>query len=281
MTDLCIMVAPNGARRTPADHPALPVTAEALARTALDCRAVGAAAVHLHVRDGAMRHTLDPHIYRSAIAAVATACPGMPIQATTEAAGIFDLDAQVAAVEGLRPACLSFALGEMMAQGEARGFAILARLQALGIGLQMILYDAAQIRAYAALLDSGRLEPDGPPRLLLVVGRYSATQDSEVSDFDALHATLTETGLASSALWMTCAFGRGEMVCLERTIALGGHARVGFENAIVDAAGSPARDNAERVAQVAALAARHGRTLGDAALARHVLGQRHDGPLLP
>jgi uncharacterized protein (DUF849 family) len=281
MNALCIMVAPNGARRTPADHPTLPVTPEALARTARECQAAGAAAVHLHVRDAALRHTLDPSIYRTAIAAVAEACPGMPIQATTEAAGIFDLNAQVAAVEDLRPSCLSIALGEVMAQGEARGLAVLARLQNLGIGLQTIVYDAAQIRAYAALLDSGRLVPDGPPRLLMVVGRYSATQDSDLADFHVLHAALTETGLAESAEWMTCAFGRGEMACLERTIALGGHARVGFENAIVDASGHLAHDNAERVALVAALAARHGRPLGAAALARHVLGQRHDGPLLP
>jgi len=281
MSDLCITVAPNGARRTPADHPALPVTPDALAQTARDCFTAGAAAVHLHVRDAALRHTLDPDTYRAAIAAVAQACPGMVIQATTEAAGIFALDAQVAAVEGLRPSCLSFALAEVMAQGEERGLAILARMQALGIGVQTILYDPAQVRRYAALLDSGRLTPEGPPRLLLVVGRYSATQDSEVAEFDSLHATLRETGLADTALWMTCAFGRGEMACLERSIALGGHARVGFENAIVDAGGRPARDNAERVALVAALAARQGRAVGDAAHARHVLGQRGESPLLP
>lgn len=281
MSDLCIMVAPNGARRSPSDHPALPVTPEALAQTARECRAAGASAVHLHVRDAALRHSLDPETYRAAIAAIARACPGLPIQTTTESAGVFDLDAQIAAALELRPACLSIALGEVMAQGAARGLAALARMRALGIGMQVILYDAAQIHAYAALVDSGRLVLDGPPRLLLVVGRYSATQDSEVAEFDALHAALSETGLAASALWMTCAFGRGELACLERSIALGGHARVGFENAITDAAGRPARDNAERVEMVAALAMRLGRRPGDEALARRVLGQGGGGPLLP
>lgn len=281
MSDICIMVAPNGARRTPTDHPALPVTPPDIATTAAACRAAGASAIHLHVRDQAMRHTLDPETYRSAIAAVAGLCPDMPIQTTTEAAGLFDLETQIAAVEGLRPACLSFALAELMQGGEARGIAFLQWALAQRIGIQTILYDTSQIHTYAGLLGAGRLPLDGPPRLLLVAGRYSATQDSDPEEFEALYRALAETGLADSAIWMVCAFGRGEMACLSRAIALGGHARVGFENAIADARGRPARDNAERVALVAGLAQQHGRAIGDTALARHVLGQRASDPLLP
>lgn len=117
MNDLCIMVAPNGARRTPADHPAQPVTPPALARTARACQDAGAAAVHLHGRDAALRHSLSPQAYRQAIAAIGEAAPGLVIQTTTESAGIFGLDAQVAAALALAPACLSFALADVLAQG--------------------------------------------------------------------------------------------------------------------------------------------------------------------
>jgi 3-keto-5-aminohexanoate cleavage enzyme len=280
MNDLCLMVAPNGARRTRADHPALPITPAELAATARACFDAGAAAIHLHVRDADQRHSLDPGRYRAAIAAIAQASPGMLIQTTTESAGIFDLDAQEAAARALRPACLSFALAEALAQGEARGLALLRDLQAAGTGVQIILYSPDQIRDCARLLDAGLLEFDGRPRLLLVAGRYSAPQDSDPAAFAALHDALRETGLAEAALWMTCAFGRGEMAILERTIDLGGHVRVGFENAIVDARGRPARDNAERVAMVAAIARRLGRTPGDSTVAARVLGQRGTGPLL-
>lgn len=280
MNDLCLMVAPNGARRTKADHPALPVTPAELAETARACHAAGAAAIHLHVRDDALRHSLDPDRYRAAIAAITGACPAMTIQTTTESAGIFDLDAQEQAAKALGPACLSFALAEAMAQGEARGLAVLRDLRDAGTGVQIILYSPDQIRDCARLLDAGLLPLDGLPRLLLVAGRYSATLDSDPAEFDALHAALQETGLADRSHWMTCVFGRGEMAILERTIALGGHVRVGFENAIVDAEGRPARDNAERVAMVAAIARRLGRSLGDGALAAGVLGQRQPGPLL-
>lgn len=280
MKELCIMVAPNGARRGAADHPALPLTPEALAQTAAACAAAGATAIHLHVRDAKARHTLSPLAYRAAIAAVSQACPGMPIQTTTESAGLFGLAEQVAAVEGLRPACLSFALAELLAQGEAPGRAFLEWAYAAGIGVQIILYDVAQVHRYARLIEAGHLPLRGPPRLILVVGRYATTQDSDIDEFDALHAALSDTGLARTAHWMVCAFGRGEMACLERAIALGGHARVGFENAITDADGRPARDNAQRVAMVAELGARYGRRHAGPELAREVLGQTAPKPLL-
>lgn len=281
MSDLCIMVAPNGARRTPADHPALPITPEELARTAVDSHQAGAAAVHLHVRDAALRHSLDADCYRAAIAAVTQACPEMLIQTTTEAAGIFDLAAQTSAAKALRPACLSFGLAELMADGLQPALTFLDWAAEQRMGVQIIVYDADQIRDYAALLAAGHLRLNGPPRLLLVAGRYSVTLDSDPAEFELLYSALAETGLADKAIWMTCAFGRGEMACLDLTIARGGHVRVGFENAIVDAAGRPARDNAQRVAMVAELAGAHGRTVGGAACAGNVLGQQGLGPLLP
>src|SRR4051812_50132746 len=54
-----ITVAPTGAESAKADVPALPVTVEEVVATARDCQAVGAAVIHLHVRDAETRPTLD------------------------------------------------------------------------------------------------------------------------------------------------------------------------------------------------------------------------------
>ena len=62
-----IIVAPNGARRTRDDHPALPVTIEQTVETAVACRQAGAGAIHLHVRDEKGRHSLDPGLYTEAV----------------------------------------------------------------------------------------------------------------------------------------------------------------------------------------------------------------------
>jgi 3-keto-5-aminohexanoate cleavage enzyme len=268
------MVAPNGARRLKTDHPRLPVTADELATEAKACRAVGASAIHVHVRDGNQQHSLDPALYRDAIASIRRVCPDIVIQTTTEAAGIFQLDQQIASVESLRPPYLSYSIAELTSQGEARAEHFLAWAAEAGIAIQFILYREADISLLTRLHRAKRLHLSDVPRVLLVAGRYSATQNSDLAEFDALYARFRASGLHEESVWMTCAFGRGEMACLERTIELGGHARVGFENAIVDSSGLRARDNAERVSIVADLAARHGRRLACPNEAARILGRR-------
>ena len=54
-----ITVAPTGAESDKAKVPALPVTLDELVTTAKDCRAAGAAVIHVHIRDGQARPTLD------------------------------------------------------------------------------------------------------------------------------------------------------------------------------------------------------------------------------
>lgn len=280
MTDLCIMVAPNGARRTRADHPAVPISPEDLAKTARACQDAGAGAIHLHVRDGAERHSLDADRYRAAIAAVTAAAPGLAVQTTTEAAGVFSLAQQVASVEALNPACVSFSIRELMREGHDAADRFLAGAAARGTAIQFILYDPQDIALFAALHRDDALHLRDTPRVIVVAGRYAVTQNSDIADYEALHAALRSERLTDEAIWMTCAFGTGEMACLARTIDDGGHVRVGFENAIVDATGTPARDNAERVAMVADLAQARGRRLTDGDGARAILGATTAAPLL-
>ena len=67
MTTPFLMVAPNGAMRGKADHPALPVTIPETVETARACFQAGADALHLHIRDDQGRHTLDPGRYHEAL----------------------------------------------------------------------------------------------------------------------------------------------------------------------------------------------------------------------
>ena len=91
MTPLLVMVAPNGARRTKADHPHLPITPADIAAEAGRCRDAGATIFHLHVRDQNDAHSLDPDRYRAAIDAVRAAVgESLVIQVTTEAVGRYD-----------------------------------------------------------------------------------------------------------------------------------------------------------------------------------------------
>src|SRR5258708_22148996 len=54
-----ITVAPTGAESDKASVPALPVTLDELTTTAVECRAAGAAVIHVHIRDRQGQPTLD------------------------------------------------------------------------------------------------------------------------------------------------------------------------------------------------------------------------------
>lgn len=269
---LVIMVAPNGARRTKADHPALPTTAAELAATAAACLDAGAAAIHLHVRDAQGRHVLDAELYREAIAAVrARTGAAMAIQITTESVGRYSPTEQMDLVRKLRPAAVSMALRELLTGGEAGPSAFYIWASDQRIAVQHILYDRADLDRFAELRRRG-LRPESRPQLLFVLGRYALNQESRPQDLDAFLEGLDHHGLRDEAVWSVCAFGRGETAALAAAIEAGGHVRVGFENSLWNADGSVARDNAERVATIADLAKRIGRPVASGPEAGEILG---------
>src|SRR3954454_14715117 len=68
MTGTLITVAPTGAETSKAKVPALPVRLDELVATAKECEALGAAIIHVHIRDDAGRPTLDQGRLRATVA---------------------------------------------------------------------------------------------------------------------------------------------------------------------------------------------------------------------
>ncbi|MBW3097441.1 3-keto-5-aminohexanoate cleavage protein [Pseudohoeflea coraliihabitans] len=244
-----IMVAPNGARLSKRDHPAIPMTIGEIVACARDCHTAGAGGMHVHVRDAAGRHVLDAGLYREVLAELAQAVPGMAVQVTTEAAGRYEAPAQRQLVRHLRPANVSISVREMLSDG-ARSAALDLYHWCLeaGIAVQHILYDLADLRLFSEL-DL----PDPKPQLLFVLGRYGA-RGGQPGDLQPFLAELKKIGL--DADWAACAFGSQEIACLLEAARNGGKMRIGFENNCLDPEGHPATGNAARVAElVAALSA--------------------------
>lgn len=269
-----IMVAPNGARRTKTDHPALPVTVREIAAAAVECRAAGAGAIHLHIRDGRERHTLDPRLYREAVDAVKDATDGrMFVQITTEAVGLYGPDEQVATVRAVKPDAVSVALREICParpdETAAAGFFHWAR--EAGIGIQHILYSADEVYRLSGMI-ARRAVPGTRHAAIFVLGRYTAGQQSDPADLDAYLQAVADCAMDTMLDWMVCAFGSAETACLADALARGGHARVGFENSLWHSDGSTADSNAERVTVIADICRLLGRGRGDAANSASVLG---------
>ncbi|GAB4394923.1 MAG: 3-keto-5-aminohexanoate cleavage protein [Kiloniellaceae bacterium] len=272
-TPLILAVAPNGARKTQADHPAVPISPAEIAATAAAARAAGAAMIHLHVRDADLKHSLDVGAYREATAAVREAVgEEMIIQVTSEAVGIFTPEQQMAMVRELRPEAVSLAIRELVPEGgEEAAREFLAWTVGAGILPQYILYAAEDVARFGRLQAEGVIPP-GPAFLLFVLGRYTAGQRSVPNDLLAFLSEMEAWPEAARLPWAICAFGPKETACVTAAATLGGHARVGFENNLFLPDGRQARDNAELVAASAAAAAAIGRPLADAATARRLMG---------
>jgi len=268
---LILAVAPNGARKTQQDHPALPITPEALARCAATCQEAGAAMIHLHVRDAQGGHSLDVAAYRAATEALRQAVGDrIVIQVTSEAVGLYSAAEQMAMVRALKPEAVSLAPRELLPEeSDELAFADFARwMGEAGVSPQYILYSDEDLRRFERLAARG-IFGEGPHFLLFVLGRYSAGQRSSPADLlPFLAARVGEDP------WSLCAFGQLETACAVTAAGLGGHARVGFENNLRLPDGSLAPDNAALVAAVAAGARALGRPLADADQARALLGAR-------
>ncbi|SLN52377.1 3-keto-5-aminohexanoate cleavage enzyme [Pseudoruegeria aquimaris] len=246
------MVAPTGARRGKADHPALPITLDEIMAEARACREAGADGLHLHLRDAEGRHLLDAGAYREALAAFEAAMPGFFVQITTEAAGRYRADHQrrVALESGAR--AVSVSIAEMTVGEAARAApAFYVTCHEAGIAVQHILYDPAELDLLARILPAG-LFRDPALQLICVLGRYTGAAGSDPAAIAGFTAAFARHGIAPD--WALCAFGPQETACLRAAMRLGGKARVGFENSLWNADGSLAASNAERVRDVMAAA---------------------------
>ncbi len=239
---MVIMVAPNGARKTSHDHPAIPLTPDELAATAEGCLEAGASAMHLHVRDAEARHSLDPDRYRAAINAIrARVGNRLLLQVTTEAVGLYSAEEQIAVVRELVPEAVSLAVRELARAGEEAIAELDRWMCERGVLPQWILYSTEDQSLMHDWMRRGVLGGSSYP-VLFVLGQYTPP-------VDATPEMLQAFGQEKS--WMACAFGPAEGRIMQSVADLGGHARVGFENNLVGHDGRFAPDNASLVRSLA------------------------------
>ena len=255
-----IMVAPNGARRTRADHPALPVSVAELVATGRACHEAGAGALHAHVRDADGAHVLDAGLYRELLDEMARAVPALDVQVTTEAVGRYTPAEQRRLVETLVPRAVSVGYAEMTSDGDAaasrRFYAFAAEA---GIAVQHIVYAAPELEALLGAVAAGEVATGESLQLLFVLGRHARDRESDPAELAPFLDTLASAGPTDLAAdWAVCAFGRAETRCLREAFRAGGKARVGFENSLWNEDGRVAADNAERVREIVRVRGREG-----------------------
>src|SRR3954447_26029483 len=104
MGDLLITVAPTGAETTKADCPQLPTTLAELVETAKRCEAAGAGMVHVHIRDGEHRPTLDLARLTDTVAALREST-GLVVQLSTGGSVHDPLDTRLRVLDAAPDSC--------------------------------------------------------------------------------------------------------------------------------------------------------------------------------
>lgn len=269
-----VMVAPNGARRTKADHPSLPLAPAEMAQTAASCLEAGAAAIHVHVRDAELRHSIDADAYKEMLMAVRQATGDqLFLQITTEAVGRFTPAEQMASIRAVRPESASVAVRELIPPdcdddhlAVTESFIDWCRSE--DVILQYIAYDSVDLERFNTLRARGVI-PEEKAFLQLVLGKYVTGRFCDPSELWPYMSVLRD-----GDIWSVCAFGPLEGPSLIGAAMLGGHGRVGFENNIHLLDGRPAVSNADQVAGVVEGIRGLGRRIATAADIRQVLANR-------
>ncbi|MFB4317430.1 3-keto-5-aminohexanoate cleavage protein [Actinomadura sp. 21ATH] len=267
-----ITVAPTGAESAKADVPALPVTLDELVRTAKECEAAGAAVIHVHIRDGDARPTLDLARLRDTVAALREAT-GLIVQLSTGGAVTDPYEDRLrvldAAPDGCSLTCGTVNFGDDVFMNPWPFMVELyRRTQELEIVPEFELFDLGQVAALNRLLDKHGAPYGGRVHCDLVMGVPGGMPG------DARTLVAAVEALPAGATWSATGVGRTSVPVMLAALSAGGHLRVGMEDTLTYAKGRPVTGNAELVERAAALAGLAQRPPMAPAEARSFLGVR-------
>ncbi|MGY1801916.1 3-keto-5-aminohexanoate cleavage protein [Blastococcus sp. SYSU D00922] len=247
-----ITVAPTGAESAKADVPALPVTVEEVVAAARGCEAVGAAVIHLHVRDADTRPTLDLGRVREVVAAVRESTD-LVVQLSSGGAVTDPFDARLAVLDA-EPDAASLTLGTVNFGRDVFSnpwdliVELHTQMQQRGIVPEYEVFDLGQLATLTRLLDRYGPPHGGHVHVDLVMGVPGGMPGTA----QALTACLPL--LPPGATFAATGVGRTSLPVMLAALSAGGHLRVGMEDTLTYAPGEPVRDNTQLVARAAGLA---------------------------
>ena len=248
---IVITCACTGAETTVAQNPALPITPEQLAATADECRAAGAALLHLHVRDERGNATQSVARFKEAIDAIRKKTD-IVIEITTGGAVGDTAEERLRPVKELEPEMASLDCGTVNFGDEyivntlptMREFA--AEFKKCKVRTTLECFDLGHVYASHYLIKEGLIEaPFHYGFVLNVPGAVPYTIENLSAFMKALPA---------GADFTVMGIGRSSLPAQYGAIANSGWIRVGFEDNVFFSKGVLAKSNAELVERAARIA---------------------------
>jgi uncharacterized protein (DUF849 family) len=247
-----ITVAPTGAELAKADVPNLPVTLDELVATARDCERVGAAMIHVHIRDADAKPTLDLGRLKETVAAL-RAETSLVVQLSTGGAVTDPEEDRLRVLEAM-PDSASCTMGtvnfgdDVFMNRWEFVVELHKRMRERNIVPEYEIFDLGHLAALHRLLDEHGLPAGGHVHVDLVMG----VPGGMPGDVATLVAALRL--MPAGATFSATGVGRTSLPVLLASLSAGGHLRVGMEDTVSYARGERVRDNAQLVARATGLA---------------------------
>jgi uncharacterized protein (DUF849 family) len=282
-----LTVAVTGNQTTLAQHPGLPCTPEQIATAAIESARAGAAIAHLHVRYPDGRPSMELDHYREVVDRIRDSGVDVLINLTTGPGQRFvpsEDDPKVAApgttlmhpsrrvehVVALKPDLCSLDLNTMWSGNSVvintpNNVTVMAQaMKEAGAKPELEVFDSGDIHLANALLSQGVL--DSPPLFQIVTGvRYGFAGTPETLMY-------AKSILPPGAMWAAFGIGRMAYPMLAQAFLLGGHIRIGLEDAVNIRKGELAPSNAAMVEKAVRIIDELGGELASAKEARQILG---------
>ena len=287
MSKTIVSCAVTGNQTTLAQHPSLPCTPKEIAAACIGAAKAGAAIAHIHVRHPDGRPSMELAHYKEVVDRIRDSGIDVIINLTTGPGQRFipgKGDPSVAApgttlmapmrrvehVLALKPEICTLDLNTMWSGTSAvinppESVAIMAKaMKEAGSKPELEVFDSGDIQLAKQLIKDGILE--GPALFQIVTGiRFGFEMTPQTMAY-------ARSMLPADAIWASFGIGRMAYPMLAQAFLLGGHVRVGLEDATNLRRGVLAPDNAAMVAKAVHIIDELGGEIATVAQAREMLG---------
>jgi uncharacterized protein (DUF849 family) len=288
-TNVVVSCAVTGAGDTVDKHPAIPVTPEQIATSAIEAADAGAAIVHLHVRDPQTgKGSRDIALFKDVFERVRNSGRNVLINLTAgmggdlivdddnpqvpaEGTDLITAEQRMAHVELLRPDIATLDCGTINFDNANYVYvqtpnmlrAMATRYAEIGVKPEMEVFDLGHLRFANQMVAEGLIK--GPAMYQICLGiPWGAGADPATMNVMA-------NQLPSGVFWSGFGISRAQMPMVAQAMLLGGNARVGLEDNLYLEKGVPA-SNAQLVEKAVRIIGDLGGRVCDADETREKLG---------
>ena len=283
-----ISCAVTGSADTPAKNPAVPVTPQQIAASALDAAKAGAAIVHIHVRDPqTTRPSMDIAHYREVVERIRGSGSDVLINLTTGPGARFIPGAEdplkpapgttlrppqerVRHVVELKPDICSLDMGSMN-MGSTVFINTPASLEAMAVAIrdagvmpELEVFEAGHLLLAKRMIETGHIRAPTLFQICLGIAWSQPATPEAMSYMRSL--------LPADCTWFAFGISLYQFPMVAQAVLLGGHPRVGLEDNLYLEKGKLAPSNAALVEKAAKIVEVLGDQVATPADARQILG---------